>query len=96
LNTFLANEALTAIFANLAPDILVVGSAADTAPIAAAESAKSKVLVIDDGWQQLVASAPRRPDAPGPETMDTAIIMHTSGTTGVPKGAVMRHHDLLF
>lgn len=96
LNTFLANEALTAIFANLAPDILIVGSAADTAPIAAAESAKSKVLMIDDAWHQLIVSAPRRPDAPGPETMDTAIIMHTSGTTGVPKGAVMRHHDLLF
>ena len=69
---------------------------ADTAPIAAAESAKSKVLMIDDAWHQLIVSAPRRPDAPGPEAMDTAIIMHTSGTTGVPKGAVMRHHDLLF
>jgi acyl-CoA synthetase (AMP-forming)/AMP-acid ligase II/lysophospholipase L1-like esterase len=96
LNTFLANEALTAIFANLAPDILIVGSAADTAPIAAAESEKTKVMVIDEAWHQLIGSAPRRPDAPGPETMDTAIIMHTSGTTGVPKGAVMQHHDLLF
>jgi acyl-CoA synthetase (AMP-forming)/AMP-acid ligase II/lysophospholipase L1-like esterase len=25
-----------------------------------------------------------------------AIIMHTSGTTGIPKGAVMRHSDLMF
>ena len=27
---------------------------------------------------------------------DIAIVMHTSGTTGTPKGAMMRHGDLLF
>jgi acyl-CoA synthetase (AMP-forming)/AMP-acid ligase II len=27
---------------------------------------------------------------------DLAVILHTSGTTGVPKGAMMRHCDLLF
>ncbi len=30
------------------------------------------------------------------DTNDIAIIAHTSGTTGVPKGAMMRHSDLLF
>ncbi|MDF2440326.1 MAG: fatty-acyl-CoA synthase, partial [Abditibacteriota bacterium] len=30
------------------------------------------------------------------ESSDIAIIAHTSGTTGTPKGAVMRHADLLF
>lgn len=29
-------------------------------------------------------------------TADLAVILHTSGTTGVPKGAMMRHSDLLF
>ena len=34
--------------------------------------------------------------APRIKTEDLAIIMHTSGTTGRPKGAMMRHADLLF
>ena len=38
--------------------------------------------------------ADREPPDLAPE--DLAIIMHTSGTTGVPKGAMMRHADLLF
>jgi len=35
-------------------------------------------------------------DRPGITEEDLAVICHTSGTTGQPKGAMMRHGDLLF
>lgn len=44
----------------------------------------------------LLATEPAGPEPPEIRAEDLAIIMHTSGTTGVPKGAMMRHADLLF
>jgi acyl-CoA synthetase (AMP-forming)/AMP-acid ligase II/lysophospholipase L1-like esterase len=102
LNTFIKADALAAIFTNVQPDILVVRSASDTVPLKIAASAGTKLIVAIDGspgftaWSSIIASEPRPALAPGPTATDTAIIMHTSGTTGVPKGAVMRHDDLMF
>ena len=51
-------------------------------------SARFDDLTAGDGWRSFKEADPR------PE--DLAVIAYTSGTTGRPKGAMMRHADLLF
>ncbi len=47
-------------------------------------------------YDELAATEAQALDPPAIAPDDLAIIMHTSGTTGLPKGALMRHADLLF
>ena len=47
-------------------------------------------------FEALIASGGPCTSHPDIRPEDLAIIMHTSGTTGRPKGAMMRHGDLLF
>ena len=71
------------------PDIatvVTVGFTPDDAPDG------KQVAAYDD----LLATEPLPYDPPAIQPDDLAIIMHTSGTTGTPKGAIMRHADLLF
>lgn len=102
LNTLLKAESIVGMFRNVRPDLLVLRGAADREPLAAAAQAPVPVIArLDEAaggpgtpWRELFRDEPPPvppivPDAP-------AIIMHTSGTTATPKGAVMRHCDLMF
>ena len=102
LNTRLKSGELAHILRNVRPDALLVGSSADGAVLEAAAAAEaSAVIALDPAgtdaidWQRLLDDGPEppRPDLP-PDA--PSIIMHTSGTTDLPKGAVMRHVDLMF
>ena len=102
LNTWLKKDSLTGICRNVQPEVVVVRSAGDTAPLeAAAESSVKAVVALDARnsnlmpWDTLLSEASAVPLAPiEPDAL--SIIMHTSGTTATPKGAMMRHSDLMF
>ncbi|HEY3379029.1 MAG TPA: AMP-binding protein [Armatimonadota bacterium] len=90
LNTWLKTESLRGIFATVKPDLLCVRAGDDPEMLAGLEVPTLAVSAMP--------SCPALPREALPEldTDDLSIIMHTSGTTSTPKGAMMRHSDLLF
>lgn len=47
-------------------------------------------------WHELVRGhAPLPPSVPGPDVADIALLQYTGGTTGVPKGAILTHANLV-
>ncbi len=108
LNSWLKADSLAGICRSVRPDVLVVRSAGDRAPLEAAAEAGGlprAAIALEPGgsgmtgWDALLADepAPEAGQPPAPIAPDAAaIVMHTSGTTAVPKGAVMRHCDLIF
>ncbi|MBP5639299.1 MAG: AMP-binding protein [Victivallales bacterium] len=98
VNPWLKADSLVDIFATVSPDALVVQGASDQEPLEAAKTRQGMSIVsIDSSFspfqtlfiEETPTVPPLSPEAP-------SIIMHTSGTTSAPKGAVMRHCDLIF
>ena len=53
------------------------------------------VLVIGDQYEAALAAASSERDFPG-RTADDIYMVYTGGTTGMPKGVMWRHEDILF
>jgi len=105
LNTWLKRDSLAAIMDSMDPDVLMLRTYRDADALDACKTKQPRMLVTleaaDDcrpgmlTWKELTESAGDLPE-PAIDPDDDAIVMHTSGTTARPKGAVMRHSDLLF
>ncbi|MYR06660.1 AMP-binding protein [Gordonia sp. SID5947] len=83
---YLTNTGATALFAT--------PLFADEARAAAAAADSHLWLVDDAGLTELVADLPEQSSPVECDDADTAVILHTSGTTGKPKGAELTHGGL--
>jgi acyl-CoA synthetase (AMP-forming)/AMP-acid ligase II len=98
VNHRLGYSEMVAVFDNIAPKLVFAHREVWEAVKAAVPTSSCLIGVGIAGVEQFAdAIAGSTPIAPTPvNTEDIAIIAHTSGTTGTPKGAMMRHADLLF
>jgi fatty-acyl-CoA synthase len=98
LNTRLAPPELAELLDDCRPALLLVedafGTLADAA-CGAARRARPARLAVPIAWEAALAAA--APAALAPVSAEDAmILMYTSGTTGVPKGALLPHRKTLY
>ncbi|MCC7492215.1 MAG: acyl--CoA ligase [Fimbriimonadaceae bacterium] len=98
INFRLGRDEMSYVFGNVAAAVIFLHHEVAPAVLPALPDAGHRIVVgLPDG--EPFAAAESGPPLTTPVRLDgeaLGVIAHTSGTTGVPKGAMMRHVDLLF
>lgn len=100
VNTRLRGEELAFVFSNAEPTVVVVHESFVGGVKEALSRARvtPHLLEVPDAAVEppAISGAAAVTEVAGIVPHDLAVLLYTSGTTGVPKGAMMRHCDLLF
>lgn len=94
LNWRLAPAEIEAIVADAAPAIIIVS--ADQQHLLASSSLPGLIVELGDGYERWRDSAPPTDPGVDGELHDVALILCTSGTTGMPKGVMLTNEGMSF
>jgi acyl-CoA synthetase (AMP-forming)/AMP-acid ligase II len=90
LNYRLTRAEINALIARIAPAVVIAG--AEHAPLV--DSTEGITVIAREAFLALPASAEAEPE-PGDDPRAIAVQLFTSGTTGQPKAAILRHENLM-
>lgn len=94
-----ASTLRTVIAVNVAKDLPLGARTAIKLPLRAArrtrDALRGEVPVEAVRWEHVTMAPPLEEEHPYPSPDDVALLQYTGGTTGVPKGAVLLHRNLL-
>jgi acyl-CoA synthetase (AMP-forming)/AMP-acid ligase II len=76
---------------DLVSPALVIGSRRFAKLLSALDLRRVKSFIIEDCYEALMENAPTTLERPDVDPEDGLVILYTSGTTGLPKGALISH-----
>lgn len=94
INTKLAKPEIDFIIQDAAPVLILIGNHAFASVVEG--SIPVYLISREQSKSQEMETSRRTVCSPGFHDNDCAVIMYTSGTTGLPKGAMITHHNITY